>query len=89
LRGHLKCKGQNNEDKGYLKSTRDTKKDHPKKKKKLPLEPLGKKSSKKTPPPQKKKKKKKKPQKKGGKTSLHFKNPKIKGKLIITTGQKP
>jgi hypothetical protein len=27
LRGHLKCKNQNNEDKGYLELTRDAKKE--------------------------------------------------------------
>jgi hypothetical protein len=56
LRGHLKCKGQNNEDKGYLKPTVDTKREPSTKKRKLPPEPLRSKSSNNNPPPTPKKK---------------------------------
>jgi len=45
LRGYLKCKGHNNEDKGYLEPTGDAKKEpFTKKKKKLRPKPLGSKS---------------------------------------------
>jgi len=45
LRGYLKCKGHNNEDKGYLEPTGDAKKEpFTKKKKRLRPKPLGSKS---------------------------------------------
>jgi len=60
LRDHLEYKGQNNEDKGYLKSTRTQRKNHSQRKKNLHPKSLGSKSPSSLPHKKNEKKRRKK-----------------------------